>query len=218
MELVFMNCLVILATCSSFIGSFPVRPLLYLFSPLLAKQGSLFDWALLEHPQKEGRKTCLSGCFHGQSPGHGWSLSLPGVTTDRSLILFLISLNCISEFSYNSLSSFVTAILNFLSVISQYSGTLTLVSGELSFFRVLSCDCSSSWCKMSHSSPDTFVVVKPFLIFVRLWLLWFWPAFGSIWESALSVLHCLCQRHCQCPPCTAGTSKVVGALLLTMSL
>ena len=135
-----------------------------------------------------------------------------------SLILFLISLNCISEFSYNSLSFFVTAILNFLSVISQYSGTLTLVSGELSFFRVLSCDCSSSWCKMSHSSPDTFVVVKPFLIFVRLWLLWFWPAFGSIWESALSVLHCLCQRHCQCPPCTAGTSKVVGALLLTMSL
>ena len=47
-----------------------------------------------------------------------------------SLILFLSSLNCLSEFYC---SSFMTTIFNSLSVRMQYCLTLSLVSGELSF-------------------------------------------------------------------------------------
>ena len=50
-----------------------------------------------------------------------------------SLILFPSSLDCLSEFYCSSLSFFMTAILNSLSVTSQSSTTLCLVSGELLF-------------------------------------------------------------------------------------
>lgn len=50
-----------------------------------------------------------------------------------SLNLFLSLLNSLPEFSYSSLSFFLTAILNSLPVRLQYSMTLSLVSGELPF-------------------------------------------------------------------------------------
>ena len=71
---------------------------------------------------------------------------------------------------------------------------------------------------MNWSSASAFVVVNICLIWVRLWLFWFWAASGCIWESALFILYCLCQRHLQCPSCAACASKVGYFLLLTMSL
>lgn len=46
-----------------------------------------------------------------------------------SYILFLISLNCLSEFSCNSLRFFMAALLNSLSVRFQFSMHLSLVGG-----------------------------------------------------------------------------------------
>ena len=54
-----------------------------------------------------------------------------------SLILFLSSLNCFSELPYSSLSFFMIAVLNSLSFRLQYSITLSLISGKLSFFVCL---------------------------------------------------------------------------------
>lgn len=54
----FINCLVILATCSSFIWSVPARPLLYLFSHT-AGQTRQSIWGSLNHLQKEGERNTL---------------------------------------------------------------------------------------------------------------------------------------------------------------
>ena len=103
-----------------------------------------------------------------------------------SLIFFLSAFNCLYEFSCSSLIFFMTVILNSLSVRSQYSMILSLVSGELSF----------SFCVAV--SPRFFVVLHKLFLCQGMWgskqlSAWFWAASYYIWESALSTLHCLWQ-------------------------
>ena len=100
-----------------------------------------------------------------------------------------------------------------LSVRSQSSVTSSLVSGGLLFSFCSVCCCASSWWVMSSFPASAFMVVPTFLIWARLWLLWFWGASGCISEPALSTLHCLCQRHRQCPL----VLLVPARLLLMMS-
>lgn len=76
-----------------------------------------------------------------------------------SLILFLSEVNHISEFSHNGLNFFMTVTLNFPSDRWQFSGTLNLVSGKLSF----------SFCET--------MLLWFFIVFDELFLCW------HIWSS-----------------------------------
>lgn len=74
--LVFINCQ-ILATCSSFRWRFPVRRLLYLFHTLLCERAGYLK--LTKTSSERGRKTCLTGCLDGQSPGLCFLQMLPSL-------------------------------------------------------------------------------------------------------------------------------------------
>lgn len=110
--------------------------------------------------------------------------------------------NCFSEFSCSSLSFPVTAILNSLSVRSQYSMTLSLASGELSFSFCGTFHCGSSRYLMCYPSAGASEVVGTFLLVSEL------PAWLYLRVGA-SLLHRLCQR---------GYSEPLLLILLTRGL